>query len=209
MKTWIRDSLIFTAGALIGGFVVKKYIDYKNSQNEELVPYDQLEDITESKEIEEKEDEMKQDDRPTGYEPYNEEKYKIPDKEEYNRLLQDLKYRMEEEAEEIEHQFDRPVDTSLPYQIDQCEFESLDDYDSDDYTYYADGYVTDSYGMPVSPEDIKNSLGDTIDRIFWDQSVDEIWVRNERLKMDFSIVRDIDNFADVATPRIKKMIGLD
>lgn len=210
MKSWVKSIIAFAAGAIVGGIAVKKYIDYKNenAEHEELIPYDQLQ-AEQKIEKEEIETNMENDNGPTGWEPFAEEKHTIPSKEEYERLLEDLKYRAAQEAEEIEHQFDIPEDTSKPYPIDACEFEALDDYESDDYTYYADGWVTDSYGLPVAKEDVENTLGDTLDKMFWDPSINEMWVRNERLKMDFSIVRDIDRLEDVANPRVRKLMGID
>ena len=206
MNNWIKNTLIFAAGALVGGFMTKKYIERKQMMLEEYECKDSYNGIHEDEYEEKMED-------PT---TVNTEKVRIPSKEEYNRLLDDLRYKAEQEAEEIEHQFDDMVieankpnrSPNEPYRISQCEFEELEDYDSDEYTYYADGYITDSYGMPMSKEDIENSFGPCIDELFWDQSVDQTWIRNDRLKMDYSIIRDIDKFEDVAPTRIKRLAGL-
>ena len=132
--------------------------------------------------------------------------------EAYKKLLADLQYSAEKEAEDfIERMIprqDEVRDTSKPYNIAPDEFEEIDEYDSDEYTYYADGYVTDSYGMPISDEDILNTIGEDFDTYFGSYDDDQIWIRNERLRMDFSVVRDIDRFVDVAPPRIRRMVGL-
>ena len=95
-----------------------------------------------------------------------------------------------------------------PYFIEQEECGVLDDYDGDDWTYYPDGYMTDSQGIPISNEDVRNALGTHFPEWFKMYDTDEIWVRNERLKMDFSIVLDAENFEDCATPRQRILAGI-
>ena len=62
--------------------------------------------------------------------------------------------------------------------------------------------------MPISKEDITNTIGDDFASHFGSYDDDQIWVRNEKLQMDFSVIRDIDKFVDVASPRIRRMVGL-
>ena len=66
------------------------------------------------------------------------------------------------------------------------------------------------FTLSISDEDIARTIGvDFEDYFINDDSLDELFIRNDRLKMDFSIARDLDNFVDVATPRIKRMFNLD
>lgn len=208
MNNWIKNTLIFAAGALVGGYFTKKYIERKQE-----LEYEEYEDENSELEYEQCEDnnieEIKEDFK---------EKSNIPTKEEYDRLLNELRYKAEQESRELVNQFDDMVIESnkhnrtpdIPYRITESEYESeeLEDYDMDEYTYYQDGYITDSYGMPVSKEDIDNCFGDIVDDIFWDQSIDQVWIRNDRLKMVFSIVRDLDKFEEVAPTRLKRMAGI-
>ena len=208
MNNWLKNTLIFAAGALVGGYFTKKYIERKQE-----LEYEEYEDENSELEHEEYDDnnieEIKEDFKGKGY---------IPSKEEYDRLLNELRYKAEQESRELVNQFDDMVIESnkhnrtpdIPYRITEAEYESeeLEDYDMDEYTYYQDGYITDSYGMPVSKEDIDNCFGDIVDDIFWDQSIDQIWIRNDRLKMVFSIVRDLDKFEEVAPTRLKRMAGI-
>ena len=208
MNNWLKNTLIFAAGALVGGYFTKKYIERKQE-----LEYEEYEDENSELEYEQCEDnnieEIKEDFKG---------KSNIPSKEEYDRLLNELRYKAEQESRELVNQFDDMVIESnkhnrtpdIPYRITESEYESeeLEDYDMDEYTYYQDGYITDSYGMPVSKEDIDNCFGDIVDDIFWDQSIDEVWIRNDRLKMVFSIVRDLDKFEEVAPTRLKRMAGI-
>ena len=208
MNNWLKNTLIFAAGALVGGYFTKKYIERKQE-----LEYEEYEDENSELEYEQCEDnnieEIKEDFKG---------KSNIPSKEEYDRLLNELRYKAEQESRELANQFDDMVIESnkhnrtpdIPYRIteSEAEAEELEDYDIDEYTYYQDGYITDSYGMPVSKEDIDNCFGDIVDDIFWDQSIDQVWIRNDRLKMVFSIIRDLDKFEEVAPTRLKRMAGI-
>lgn len=200
MSNFWKTSLTFVAGAIVGGFVTKKYIEYKTQLNNE-VEYEEIYDENIEEGVIE-----------TPNENNEEIKINSVNDDTYKRLLDDLRYRTEKEAEDLIDNIipnqNEVIDTSKPYNISPDEFEEIDEYDSDEYTYYEDGYVTDSYGMPISEEDILNTIGEDFDTYFGSYSDDQIWVRNERLKMDFSVVKDVDNFVDIAPPRIRRMVGL-
>lgn len=205
MSNFWKTSLAFVAGAIVGGFVTKKYIEYKSQINDEI-EYEECE--THEDIVEEANDTSVENE-----ETINEEiKISSVDDESYKKLLAELQYTVEQEAEDFVERMipkqEEVRDTSRPYNISPDEFEEIDEYDSDEYTYYADGYVTDSYGMPISDEDIFNTIGEDFDTYFGSYDDDQIWIRNERLRMDFSVVRDIDRFVDVAPPRIRRMVGL-
>lgn len=205
MSNFWKTSLAFVAGAIVGGFVTKKYIEYKSQINDEA-EYEECE--TQETITEEANDTSVENEKTSN----DEIKIRSVDDEAYKKLLANLQYSVEKEAEDfIERMIprqDEVRDTSKPYNIAPDEFEEIDEYDSDEYTYYADGYVTDSYGMPISDEDILNTIGEDFDTYFGSYDDDQIWIRNERLRMDFSVIRDVDRFVDVAPPRIRRMVGL-
>ena len=99
-----------------------------------------------------------------------------------------------------------------PYNIPPEEYEVYCEADgtwnSEEYTYYADGYVTDSQGLPVSPEDVIRCIGTEFPNWFGTYEDDQIWIRNDELRMDFSVVRDLDNFVDIADARLKRLAGI-
>lgn len=214
MNGFVKSSLIFLAGAALGAFGYKKYLDYKENrlpEYEEIVEPDEGiidddNDIVEEKEIKREVN--------ANIEPVS--RISSVEQEEYKRLLDELKYNSQNEEEDIVEEDDTAivlrrnehvVDTSIPYNISPEEFEE-DDYESDEYTMYADGYVTDTYGMPLSPEDIETTIGTQYASYFGSYDDDQIWIRNERLHMDFSVIRDMDRFVDVAPPRVRRMVGL-
>lgn len=209
MNNYLKIGIAFVTGTILGAFGMKKYIDYKQ-ENESYEYYDEdslevelekdnVEDFTEDLEKEERDDNMRDDiSEITSTKDDN-----------YMRILNDLKYRHDYDNEPQDEVIITPSthNGSAPYEITQSEFESIDSYESDEYTYYADGYVTDSYGMPISEEDKENTIGLNFHKCF-DDDKDQIWIRNDRLQMDFSVIKDLDKFEDVAPTRIKRMAGL-
>ena len=107
-----------------------------------------------------------------------------------------------EEMEEI------TVNSTAPYIIPPEEFEAYDDYESDSYTWYPDGWVTDSQGLPVDANVVKSLLGVEFPLWFGKYAPDEVWIRNDVRRMDFSVVRDAEDFEDIATPRQRKLAGI-
>lgn len=195
MKGFLKFALTLAAGAAIGGVAVKLYYDSKY-------------DFEEPEEIEENEPAESEGE---------EEVVKEEDKREYDHLLEELKYSYEPqnepepviEGEGVTLYEDPPIEREEPYEITQDDFEGVDSYDSDEYTIYADDYITDSYGMPITKEEAARVLGPDIYSYFDDESVDQVYIRNDQLKMDLSVIRDLDNFTDVAPPRIRRMFDLN
>lgn len=208
MNKVVKTVLTFVTGAIVGGFVTKKYLEYKQNIEEVEYPYEDedIEGVDNEEDTDDNVSDDNQEERVIDEIMRNAEE----EKEKYNQLLTNLKYRAgvtEDDNPKPEPILDPPVYSDGPYLIAQDEFEVLDGYESDEYIYYADRYITDSCGMPVSEEDIENCFGPHVDDYFL-SGADQIWLRNERLKMDFSIIRDLDNFEDVAPNRIKRMVGL-
>lgn len=215
MNSYLRTGLVFVSGIVIGAFSMKKYIEYKNDQEYYEIEEDDTEAIEEydvSQDLDSAfKEEQKVPSTPTSRIDYS--KIRTVEDKVYTDLLDDLKYKVDKEAEENSEDIPdyievEEIDHSKPYYIDQEEFEALDDYESDEYTVYADGYITDSYGLPISDEDVENVMGLDFMRYFDKYDKDQIWIRNERLSLDVSIIRDLDKFVDIAPPRIKRMAGL-
>lgn len=216
MNNYLKVGLAFVTGLAVGAFATKKYLEYKEEQNEtEDVVIGNEEDNEEVDVIDNDENNEEVVEAQSINNTINRINYnniKSTEDESYKRILNDLRYRNDNNAgNSLENNYVEPeeVDRNKPYNISQADFEDRDAYESDEYTVYADGYVTDSYGMPLSPEDIDNSIGTGFEQYFGTYCDDQVWIRNERLQMDFSIIRDIECFADVAPARIKRMIGLN
>lgn len=210
MHTNLKLGISFVVGLIVGGVATKKYMDYKFEQE-----YSVVEESTEEPIITEEVDfeELPESE----FKPENVGKPRINsvDDEDYITLLNELGYIKEEEdaKHEIEYiiegttDIERPnLEIVPPYNISQDEFEDIEAFESDEFTYYQDGYVTDSYGIPMDPEEVLKCLGPDFKNYFGTYMDDQIWVRNTELEMDYSVILDLENFEDIAPPRIKKLM---
>jgi len=214
MNEYVKIGLGFITGLVIGAFATAKYIEHQAKK--ELIEAEEIAE-EEQKEYEDCQtmtpEEVEEMSVPSTRESrIDYSKIKTVNDAEYTRLLDELRYNSESDAREILGEdmlyHEDEIDKSKPYYIPSEQFEELDDFESDEYTFYADGYVTDSYGLPVTDEDIERTIGINFDENFDKYQTDQIWIRNERLQMDFSVIRDEDKFVDVAPPRIRRMAGL-
>lgn len=83
---------------------------------------------------------------------------------------------------------------SRPYVITPDEFGELDDYDNVSLTYYADGVLTDEYDEPM--EDVDDVVGNDFASHFGEYEDDSVFIRNDRLRIDYEILRDERRYSD-------------
>ena len=210
MSNSLKIGLAFVGGLIVGAFAMKKYTERKiEPEFEELAaPVD---------ENKEDEDEPKEDIK-------NEVKpvhITQPSLDVYKKVLEEYDAEHDCECDYDDENEDptpdevtlhectprnSPIMGEVPYNISPDEFMEIDSYDTDDYTVYADGYVTDSTGTPVSPEDVLAALGEDFKSYFGTYDDDEIWVRNDRLHMDFSVARCRDKYEDVCPIRFRRLV---
>ncbi len=93
-------------------------------------------------------------------------------------------------------------DYPAPYVISPDEFASDYEFDTVDITYFADGVLCDENNVPL--EDIENTIGNDAVRHFGEYENDAVYVRNERLKCDYEILRDERKYADLKRNRPKE-----
>ena len=67
-----------------------------------------------------------------------------------------------------------------------------DSYDTETLTYYSDGVLTDDQDNPI--EDIQGMIGNDSLMHFGEYEPDAVYVRNDRLKIDFEILLDNDRY---------------
>ena len=262
MNKALGYSLSFVAGLVIGGFAMKKYIDKKMKEAEELIEDEIVETKDENKDNSDKDNRIERPAHRRHEKTYTKEevneykdlcnKYDVVKKdfqEEVDEMsmhdakfdpanYEDVRQPIYEDEDEFEEEIDYnegfydPDDddditppsekyscgseskfsdadpNSKPYNIPREEFEIFDDYDTTGWTYYPDGYMTDEEGLPIDPEEVRKVVGDEFPEWFGIYCDDEIWVRNDRLKIDVSIVRDLENFRDCQPTRIKRLAGI-
>lgn len=222
MKKIISGIAIFSIGFVAGILATTQYMKKQNEEIEEDVEIETEKmpggEIPENNDVIERMEEMTEE-----FEEYEEriknEGYYVNEKTTVISESGDIMYdsdrpdppvcRYDEEGYEME---EYTVMADRPYNIPPEEYEVYCEADgtwnSEEYTYYADGYVTDSQGLPVSPEDVIRCIGTEFPNWFGTYEDDQIWIRNDELRMDFSVVRDLDNFVDIADPRLKRLAGI-
>lgn len=90
---------------------------------------------------------------------------------------------------------EKNVKTERPYIISPDEFDELDDYEVISLTYYADDVLADD--MDELVEDVDDVVGDDFASHFGEYEEDSVFVRNDRLKADYEILKDERNYSDV------------
>ena len=86
-------------------------------------------------------------------------------------------------------------DITAPYIITPDDFSVNYDYETIDITYYADGIFTDENDEKV--EDIAGTIGIGTEKHFGEYDPDAVYVRNDRLKCDYEILRDERTYSEV------------
>ena len=222
MKKIISGIAIFSIGFVAGILATAQYMKKQNKEIEEEVEIESEKmpggENPENNDVIERMEEMTEE-----FEEYEEriknEGYYVNEKTTVISESGDIMYdsdrpdppvcRYDEEGYEME---EYTVMADRPYNIPPEEYEVYCEADgtwnSEEYTYYADGYVTDSQGLPVSPEDVIRCIGTEFPNWFGTYEDDQIWIRNDELRMDFSVVRDLDNFVDIADARLKRLAGI-
>ena len=222
MKKIISGIAIFSIGFISGILATAQYMKKQNKEIEDEVEIESEKmpggENPENNDVIERMEEMTEE-----FEEYEEriknEGYYVNEKTTVISESGDIMYdsdrpdppvcRYDEEGYEME---EYTVMADRPYNIPPEEYEVYCEADgtwnSEEYTYYADGYVTDSQGLPVSPEDVIRCIGTEFPNWFGTYEDDQIWIRNDELRMDFSVVRDLDNFVDIADARLKRLAGI-
>jgi len=123
-----------------------------------------------------------------------------PDLMEYASKVKDLGYfdysRRNEKPEEPEKPDDEEVDIlDEPYVIKPEIFGEEDDYEEVSLTHYADGVLCDEQDNPI--EDVDGLVGADYAEHFGEYEDDSVFVRNDRLKIDFEILADQRNYSDL------------
>lgn len=175
MNNSIKFVFTFSLGAAAGAVVSWRYLKKKYEQitREEIASYkDACSSKRKDKETSDEKDE------------------EVPErtKTEYRSLLEKLPYG--EVKEEV-----APAKEDGPYVIAPEDFDEYDDYETVSLTYYADGVLVSDDGEII--EDIEELIGrDSINR-FGEYEDDSVYVRDERVKTDYEILKDYRKYTDV------------
>lgn len=106
----------------------------------------------------------------------------------YNKIVKDAGYSGPEEEKE-----ERDVDK--PYIIPESEFSELEGYNVETLYYYEDGVLTDDQNNII--DDVDDIVGEeTLSEFEENEDCDSIYVRNDKLKCDYEILRDMGRYSE-------------
>lgn len=189
-----KTVIAFIAGVTVGSLATWKFVEtkYKQIADEEIksvveqfnTRYDAGDTVTDQTEPVEEE------------KPWRATK---PDIMEYAAKIRDAKYALDQYDNENKEEEggDEFMDSDKPYVISPDEFDELDDYEIRSFTYYEDGILTDEENHVV--ENVDELVGKDSLNTFGYYEQDSVFVRNDALRTDFEILRDVRNYTDVHT----------
>lgn len=199
MNNKIVGLLAFIAGAAVGSAVTWKYL---NDKFERLVD-EEIESVKDA--YERTYTSIDSNDEPEPQVEASRLSYEKPDLMEYAAKIRAAGYSNNtevnnEEAEEEDEDMD-----NKPYVIAPEEFDTKDGYEAVSLTMFNDGVVTDEWDKPIPEEDYDYLFGSESLNHFGEFEDDSVFVRNDKLKSDYEILKDERNFSDI--PRRASMEG--
>lgn len=188
MEETITKVAIFVSGLAIGSLTTWKFVKdkYEKIANEDIEAvrsyyYGKIKKTDESEVEDEVDSETDEQDMDEYTETIANEGYIN-----YSNICAAKKENKKEDDEDM---------SDKPYVISPDEFGENDDYDTVSLTYYDDGILADDQNQII--DDVEDVVGDAIEHI-GDYEDDTVHVRNDKLKTDFEILRDLDRFCDIA-----------
>lgn len=181
-----KTVIAFIAGAAVGYFLTKRH-------------YDKLMMCNYCEPIEEEHVEVPSEPVEVEQAPWRVEK---PDIMEYAAKIREAKYALEQHDENKEEKGGvEPMDSERPYVISPDEFGEDEEYETETLFYYEDGVLTDRSENVI--ENVDEIIG--IDSLshFGEYEDDSVFVRNDKLHVEYEILRDTRNYADIeAKPHV-------
>lgn len=193
-KSTLSNFLFFAAGAAIGSVVTWKFIKTKYEQ----IAQEEIDSVKAAycPHEDEPESETSDNNVEKGYMP------NTTDLSTYSDTLASQGYTDYANAKDGVVNTTKPVeevdDVERPYVISYEDFGELDNYNIVSLIYFNDGVLTDSQYEPV--EDADSIVGlESLDH-FGDEEDDSVFVRNDKRKTDYEILKDERNYADLLDP---------
>lgn len=198
----VKSLGIFAVGCLTGGLAVRTYFKkkYEKISEEEIAS---MRDYIQKKEKELKE---KKESSYNNYKTLESDSvaksvyfnYQKPaDEDEIVDYEEYRNERMEEMAEKEHPEDDIP---ESPYRISADDFINNEVFDKETLTFYEeDAALTDEQDQIV---EISNTIGQDAYTYFLDADVDEMFVRNPKLSIDFEIVRSLGSYLETVVGEV-------
>lgn len=182
---------IFVTGAAIGSVATWKLVKtrYEQIANEEI---ESVREFYKNKDAEK--EEAKNyigDPDPTIEDVEKEETEKaMTDYRSYASAYMSEEKEEEEEDEEEDDMEDRPYVIS-PEEFGEAGYEQIS------FTLYADGILADEQGYEMTDEEIEESVGKDALNHFGEFEDDSVFVRNDKLELDYEILKDLRKYNEV------------
>jgi len=193
MNSKVVNALMFTAGAAIGSVVTWKLVKTKYEQ----IAREEIASVKEAFSFRKFEPKTFEPEvfEPKKFELETEEEEPDPrevEREEYKGLLETYGYTDTEDEDDGKGGSYAVV---APYVITPDEFGGEYEYDAISLNYYKDKILADDWGNII--EDVEGEVGTESLNHFGDHQPETVFVRNDRLKIDYEIVCDERSYSDV------------
>ena len=209
MMSTLNKVIIFATGAVIGSLVAwrltkTKYEKIMIEEEQSLREYynkkvkvieDTATDLHDS--YQHREDELRKKlEEETEKEPeIVQDTNEVDNKVFFDRYTEILKGYTSSQEEQRLNENTNENTNDKPYVVSPDEFGDADDYDIITLNYYADGVVADDWNDPI--EDIGATIGEDFASHYGEYEEDVVYVRNDRLKVEYEILRSNLRYEDM------------
>lgn len=184
-KNLLSKIIIFAAGAVVGSAVTYKVVETKckKAAQEEL---EAVREFYGEDSREQADEEDNEENEPISDTPSEHYANKSSEREIYTSVLKASGYSADEEEED---------DMDKPYVISPDQF-GEEGYVEISLTYYADGVVTNDRNKII--KNVDELIGiEALDH-FGEYEEDSVFVRNDKLKIDYEILKDYREFSEIS-----------
>lgn len=194
MNKAVIGFLAFTVGAGAGVLASQQYFKKKYEQ----IAQEEINSIKEKYAKKETASEEPVEEYPSP-EDFSEE-----DHEKYESILSENGYTNYSRITDVK---DKTYKTTEPYVISPNEFGEDDDYRQISLTFYTDGVLADDNDDPI--DDVDDAVGKDSLMHFGEYEPDSVYVRNERLKVDYEILLSEYSHAEIVAKKPQNRRYLD
>lgn len=183
MKYILNNIVVFACGAAVGSVITWKILKEKYAR----IAQEEINEVREhfAKRLKELGSEKETTDEVKSERNFNDVSEEEVERDQYVDVLKNTGYA----NKEVEFM-------AKPYVISPDMFgENGDEYETISLTYYADGVLADDMDEPI--DDIDDIVGKDSLNHFGEYEDDSVFVRNERMRCDYEILRDTRKYSEV------------
>lgn len=196
MKSKMINTIMFITGVALGSLVTWKYVKtkYERIAQEEI---DSVKDAFNTQKCALKENELENTEANEVEDTETEAEAEMRDYNDIASRYANTTVSSSTKNEEKGGGMCVSVNTERPYVISPDDFGELDGYETATLTYYADGVLEDDYYIVIEESEVDNMVGVDSFNHFGEHEQDTVFVRNEKLKTDFEIQRDLRKYSEI------------